>query len=263
MTAWVRVEESEGFVPPDAGAFDLPPLFDSVEWLTKPVLQILLSVVIIGTFFMLASRRLSPVPGKLQFAAEGVYGFVRNSIGRDILGSKEFRTFLPLLLTLFTFIYVNNVFGVFPFIQFPTMSHIAYPVTLALIVWVVFNAVGIRRKGFVGYFKGVMFPPGVPGWVYVLLTPIELVSTILVRPLTLAVRLFANMFAGHMLILVFVLGAEYMLIEGTGALKAVSVVPFALGILITFFELLIQFLQAYVFALLTALYIAGAIAEEH
>ena len=143
------------------------------------------------------------------------------------------------------------------------MSHIAYPVVLALMVWVVFNYVGIRRKGFVGYFKGVMFPPGVPGWVYVLLAPIELVSTILVRPLTLAVRLFANMFAGHMLILVFMLGAEYMLIEGGAALKALSVVPFALGIGITFFELLIQFLQAYVFVLLTALYIAGAISEEH
>ena len=87
------------------------------------------------------------MPGKLQFAAEGVYGFVRNSIGRDILGSKEFRTFLPLLLTLFTFIYVNNVFGVVPFIQFPTMSHIAFPVVLALIVWVVFNYVGIRAQG--------------------------------------------------------------------------------------------------------------------
>ena len=263
MTAWVRVEESEGFTPPDAGAFDLPPLFDSVEWLTKPVLQIVLSVVIISVFFLLTTRRISVVPGKLQFAAEGVYGFIRNTIGRDILGSDEFRKFLPFLLTLFTFIYVNNVFGVVPFIQFPTMSHIAFPVVLALMVWIVFNYVGIRRKGFVGYFKGVMFPPGVPGWVYVLLAPIELVSTLLVRPLTLAVRLFANMFAGHMLILVFMLGAEYMFIEGGAALKVVSVVPFALGIGITFFELLIQFLQAYVFVLLTALYIAGAISEEH
>ena len=120
MTAWVRVEESEGFTPPDAGAFDLPPLFDSVEWLTKPVLQIVLSVVIISVFFLLTTRRISVVPGKLQFAAEGVYGFIRNTIGRDILGSEEFRKFLPFLLTLFTFIYVNNVFGVIPLIQFPT-----------------------------------------------------------------------------------------------------------------------------------------------
>lgn len=263
MTAWVRVEESEGFAPPDASAFDLPPLFDSVEWLTKPALQIVLSVVIISAFFLLTTRRISVVPGRLQFAAEGVYGFIRNTIARDIIGSHDFRAFLPLLLTLFTFIYVNNVFGVVPFIQFPTMSHIAFPVVLALVVWVVFNYVGIKRKGFVGYFKGVMFPPGVPGWVYVLLVPIELVSTIIFRPLTMAVRLFANMFAGHMLLLVFMLGAEYMLIEGGAALKVFSVVPFALGIGITFFELLIQFLQAYVFVLLTALYIAGAISEEH
>ncbi|MCZ3386433.1 MAG: F0F1 ATP synthase subunit A [Actinomycetia bacterium] len=263
MTAWVRVEESEGFAPPDARAFDLPPLFDSVEWLTKPALQIVLSVVIISAFFLLTTRRISVVPGRLQFAAEGVYGFVRNTIARDIIGSHDFRAFLPLLLTLFTFIYVNNVFGVIPLIQFPTMSHIAFPVVLAMVVWVVFNYVGIKRKGFVVYFKGVMFPPGVPGWVYVLLAPIELVSTIIIRPLTMAVRLFANMFAGHMLILVFMLGAEYMLIEGGAVLKAISVVPFALGIGITFFELLIQFLQAYVFVLLTALYIAGAISEEH
>lgn len=263
MTGWVRAAESEGFSPPDAGYFDLPPLFDSVEWLTKPVLQIGLSVVIISVFFLLTTRRISVVPGRLQFAAEGVYGFIRNTIARDILGSEEFRKYLPFLLSLFTFIYVNNVFGIIPFIQFPAMSHIAFPVVLALMVWVVFNYVGIKRKGFGPYFRGVMFPPGVPGWVYFLLAPIELVSTLFVRPLTLAVRLFANMFAGHMLLLVFMLGAEYMLLEGGPALKLLSVVPFAMGIGITFFELLIQFLQAYVFVLLTALYIAGAISEEH
>ena len=108
-----------------------------------------------------------------------------------------------------------------------------------------------------------MFPPGVPKPVYVLLAPIEFVSTVIVRPVTLALRLFANMFAGHLLLLVFILGGEYMLLNENTFLNLMSPFAFGMGIVLTFFEALVQVLQAYIFTLLTALYIAGALADEH
>jgi F-type H+-transporting ATPase subunit a len=143
------------------------------------------------------------------------------------------------------------------------MSRIGFPIVLALMVWVVYNYVGIRKHGVYGYFKDMMFPPGVPKPVYVLLAPIEFVSTFLVRPVTLALRLFANMFAGHLLLLVFILGGAYMLQNESLLLNIFAIPSFIVGIALTFFEALIQLLQAYIFTLLTALYIAGALAEEH
>jgi F-type H+-transporting ATPase subunit a len=143
------------------------------------------------------------------------------------------------------------------------MSRIAFPIVLALMVWVVYNYVGINKHGFFGYFKNMMFPPGVPKPVYILLAPIEFVSTFLVRPVTLALRLFANMFAGHLLLLVFILGGAYMLFNESLLLNIFSFAAFGTGIVLTFFEALIQLLQAYIFTLLTALYIAGALADEH
>jgi F-type H+-transporting ATPase subunit a len=107
-----------------------------------------------------------------------------------------------------------------------------------------------------------MFMPGVPKPVYILLTPIEIATYFLVRPLTLSLRLFANMFAGHLLLLVFILGGEHLL-QGVIGLKLVSPFAFAFGIGLTFFEFMVQCLQAYIFTLLTALYIAGALADEH
>ena len=255
----VQVLATEEFVPPSSRDFELPAIAAGV---TKPMVLVVLAAVLVAAFFYLTARREQMVPGKLQFAGESVYSFVRDGVGRDVIGSKEFLTYVPYLVTLFSFILVNNVFGIIPLIQFPTMSRIGFPIVLALITWLIFNYIGIKRKGFGGYFKEMMFPPGVPKPVYVLLAPIEFVSTVLVRPLTLSLRLFANMFAGHLLLLVFILGGEHLL-ESGGLLSVVSIPAFLLGIVLTFFEFLVQVLQAYIFTLLTALYIAGSLADEH
>jgi F-type H+-transporting ATPase subunit a len=251
-----------GYVPPSSLEFEYPPFIESIPWLTRPILQIALGVIVVFLFFWLASRKRAMVPGRLQFAGEGVYGFIRNSVARDVIG-PGFEKFVPYLVTLFAFIYVNNLMGIFPGIHFPTMSRIGFPIMLALFTWVIYNYVGIRKKGFFGYFKEMCFPPDVPKPVYILLAPIEFVSTFLVRPITLALRLFANMFAGHLLLLVFILGGAYMLFNESTLLNILSFGAFATGIALTFFEALIQLLQAYIFTLLTALYIAGALAEEH
>jgi F-type H+-transporting ATPase subunit a len=128
-------------------------------------------------------------------------------------------------------------------------------------VWLIYNYIGIKNQGFIGYFKNMMFPPGLPVPIYFILSPIEFFSTVIVRPFTLAVRLFANMFAGHLLLLIFTLGASYLFVANIqGIFSAVS---FGMVAILTGFELLIQFLQAYIFVLLTASYISGALEVEH
>lgn len=251
----------EGFNPPDAGDFNLPPFLEGNAFATKPVLLVFLSVILISVFFVLASRRAALVPSKLQFAGESVYSFVRNDLGRDVIG-HEFMRFVPYLFTLFTFILVNNLFGIIPLIQFPTMSRISFPYVLAAFTFFIFHYVGVRRHGLISYLKGIMFIPGVPKAAYILITPLELATYFLVRPMTLSLRLFANMFAGHLLLLVFILGGEHLLMGAVG-LKVVSPFSFVVAIAITFFEFMVQCLQAYIFTLLTALYIAGALADEH
>jgi len=258
----VQAAEGAEFNAPGPGDFEFPPIFGEGTFFTKPMLVIVLGTLVIGAFFYLASRRATLVPAKVQYMGEGVYGFVRNGIVADAIG-HEGRKFVPLLTTMFCFIAVLNLAGIVPPLQLPATSKIAIPLFLALISWVVFNAVGIRRHGFVGYFKAMMFPPGLPKPIYVLLAPLELFSTVIIRPITLTLRLTLNMFAGHLVLLVTILGGEYLLVEKGGVLAVVSVVPFAFSIVLTFFEAFVQVLQAYVFVLLSALYIAGALADEH
>lgn len=253
--------EDEGFKPPGVADFNLPPIFGDNPYTTKPIFLAFLSVILISIFFIAASRKALIMPNKLQFAGESVYGFVRNNLGQEIIG-REFMRFVPYLFTLFTFILTNNVFGIVPFLQFPTMSRVSFAYVLAMLTFFVFHYVGIKHKGLLPYLKEIMFPPGVPKPIYIVLTPIEISTYLLVRPLTLSLRLFANMFAGHLLLLVFFLGGDHLL-QGVIGLKLVAPFAFAFGIALTFFEFMVQCLQAYIFTLLTAMFIAGALADEH
>jgi len=257
----VRSAEGEGFVPPSSKDFQLPPIFGENVYTTKPILLVFLSVILISTFFILSARKAAIVPSKFQFAGESVYSFVRENLAKEVIG-HEFMRFVPYLFTLFTFILVNNLFGIIPFIQFPTMSHVSFPYILALSTYLVFHYVGVRKQGAFKYFKEILFMPGVPKAAYILITPLEVLTFFVVRPLTLSLRLFANMFAGHLLLLVFILGGEH-LFQGVIGLKLISPFAFSIGIVLTFFEFMVQCLQAYIFTLLAALYIAGALADEH
>ncbi len=263
----------EEFTPPGPGDFNLPPIGPHSEFeflgqtmylgVTKPMIQLVLAAALVFWFLYAASKQRAMVPGKLQYAGEGAYGFVRNSIGRDIIGSHDFMRFVPYLVALFLFILLNNFFGSIPFIQFPTFSRSGMVYGLAALSWVVYNAVGIKKHGFVGYFKLQSVPAGIKGPMLLLLVPLEFMSNILVRPVTLALRLFANMLAGHLLLILFALGGEYLLLHGATLVKPVGILAWLLFIAISFLELLIQFLQAYVFVLLNAMYISGALADEH
>jgi F-type H+-transporting ATPase subunit a len=246
-------ESRPGFVSPGATDFVYKPIINGVELTTKPILLIFFSVFLISIFFIFSSRRALVVPTKLQFAGETVYNFV---IGHD------FQKFVPFLFTIFTFVLTNNLFGIIPIIQFPTMSHIGFPVAITLFVYFVFHSVAIKKHGFFKYLKDMMFMPGIPKVMYVILAPLEFATYFFIRPLTLAMRLFGNMFAGHLLLILFTLGGEYML-HGNFLMKFMSIFSFGFSIGFTFFEFFVQCLQAYIFTLLSALYIAGALADEH
>jgi F-type H+-transporting ATPase subunit a len=189
--------------------------------------------------------------------------FVRNSIARDTIG-HDFRRYVPLLIALFSFVLVNNLWGVFPLTLMPTAAHVGWAYGLAGLVWVIYNGIGIRKWGAFGYLKHVTIPPGVPTWMWPIVIPLEFLSNIIVRPATLSLRLFANMFAGHLLVLVFVLGGEYLILHSDPIVnKVAGVFSLAFSIAIFGLELFVQSLQAYIFTMLTAQYISSATAEEH
>jgi len=258
--------EGDTFIAPgpNSFSFDEVPLFTIGGFaVTKPLVQLLLSVVLVFWFFWAASRRASLVPSRLQYVGESAYGMVRNSLARDIIGSRDFMRFVPYLTALFFFLLINNLFGSIPLIQFPTFSRASMAYALAGLSWVIYNAVGIRKHGFVGYLKLQTVPSGVTPLMYPLLIPLEFFSNLVVRPITLALRLFANMFAGHLLVMLFATGGLYLIQHVGGVGYVAGPVAWILAIAIVFLELLVQFLQAYVFTLLNAMYIAGALADEH
>ena len=221
---------------------------------------VLLGFVCFLAFFFFALRRPQVVPGKMQSMAELGIQFVRENVAMPMLGPDSDR-YMPLLATLFFAIFFWNIWEVAPGINFSSNSRIAFPLVMALVVWVVYNAVGIRKHGFVGYLKHVLLPPGAPPALYVLLVPIEFVTGIVIRPITLSVRLWANFLAGHFLLAVFFLGTIAML-QG-GLLVVIAPFSFAIAVALVGFEVFVSVLQAFIFAILTASYIGGAIAEEH
>jgi F-type H+-transporting ATPase subunit a len=249
--------------PPSVEDFYLPSLVPGAgPWLTKFTLLVWLAVAFLIVFFLFSYRNPKLVPSRMQWLAESLYGFGRNTVAKDVIGAEGVR-FAPYLTSLFLFILVTNVFGILPFIQISPNSHIAFPATLAALSYILFLYLGFRKHGVLGYFKHTLIIPGVPWPMLILVAPLEFASTFLLRPFTLALRLFANMFAGHVILLVFTLGGFLLASSSTVFLKPISLVSWVMAIALTFFELLVAALQAYVFALLTASYVEGALAEEH
>jgi F-type H+-transporting ATPase subunit a len=248
-------------VPSFKELFEFKPLFEIGPFeVTFPTLVMFAITILMGLFFVRAFSKRQLVPVGSQNVGESFVEFVDNQIVLPVLG-PEGKRYLPLLTTMFFWVFFNNIMGIIPAVQFPITSRMAYPAVLALLAWVLYNWIGIKEQGFFSYFKGILFPPGVPKVVYILLTPIELISTILVRPLTLAVRLFANMVAGHMLLAVLFLGTAVFFQSGIG--RVTFLLPFALGTVLTGFEIFVAGMQAFIITILTAVYIAGAAHPEH
>lgn len=225
-------------------------------------LIMMLMTLVVSVFFVKAFSKPKFVPAGIQNVGEIALDFVRINIAEEVMGHHGKR-YTPYLATLFFMLLAFNITSVIPPMQIAGTSVIAVPLILAVITWLIFNIAGIKHHGLVHYLKANLFPAGVPAPIYLLVTPIEFVSTFLLRPLTLTIRLLANMMAGHLLLVLFFTATSYLLFDADGFLKIFGLASFAMGFAFTLFEVLVAFLQAYIFTLLTAVYIAGALADEH
>jgi F-type H+-transporting ATPase subunit a len=230
---------------------------------TRSVVLIFLITVLVCAFLFFGLRKKAVVPSKFQTMTEAVISFVKDGIAIDIIGPEGAR-FTPWLLSIFLFILVGNMFEVTPFINFPVTSRMALPAFLAAVTWVVFLVAGIKRQGF-GYFIGIIWPKSVPVALRPLVGLIEFFSTLIIRPLTLAVRLFANLVAGHlMLTLLLVSGWVFLSSIGDiGARAGIGLAWFIMGLGIYVFEIVVIMLQAYIFTLLSAVYVQSSLYPEH
>ena len=242
--------------------FEFRPIFDvgGLE-VTFPTLVMFGTTALLILFFVSAFRRPKLIPEGKQNVAEAGVDFVRDQIALPVIG-PEGASWVPYLVAIFFWVFLNNFMSILPGVQFPVTSRMAYPVVLAIPVWIIFNAVGIKQQGFFRYFKNVMFPPGVPLGINFLLAFIELFSTVIVRPITLSVRLFANMVAGHMILGVLFV-ASSVFIAGDVLGKVGFIAPFGLSIALMGLELFVITMQAFIFTILTAVYISGALHPEH
>ncbi|TQF03435.1 F0F1 ATP synthase subunit A [Kitasatospora acidiphila] len=250
-----------GFPAPGLNEFQFHPIFTVAGFgFNKPMLLSFICALLIIVFFWVAFAKPKVLPGKMQLVGEIGYDFVKRAIVYENIGKKG-EKYVPMMVSLFFFVWIMNVMSVIPVAQFPVTAVIGWPAGLALVCWITYMSLTFKKHGFVGGLKNLCWPSGVPGWVMVILVPIEFFSNIFVRPFTLAVRAFANMFAGHLLIVVFSVATWYLLSPTIGALYGTT--SFVVTLALTGFELLVQFLQAYIFVTLASSYIAGALEEAH
>jgi F-type H+-transporting ATPase subunit a len=229
--------EINTLVPIEVGGVDIS--------FTNSSLLMTITVVIGGGVIALAAGRSAMVPGRFQMIGELLYEFIAGLI-RETIG-PEGRRYFPIIFSLFMFILVGNMLGMIPY-SFTFTSHIIVTFVLAFVVFVGVTILGFARHGF--HFFSFFVPPGAPIWMWPLLIPIEVISY-LSRPISLSVRLFANMLAGHTMLKVI---AGFV-----ASLSVFGVLPLALIVALTGLEILIAFLQAYVFTILTCLYIKDAL----
>jgi F-type H+-transporting ATPase subunit a len=223
------------------------------------------AVVVLILIMWLATRRMKIVPGRGQAAFEAIFMFARKGIIYDNLGEKLGRRYEPIIMTFFFLVLAENLTGTIPGLQIAGTAAIGQAIILALVAWVMFIYAGIREKGW-RFWRDSLFIPGVPWPLYFLLTPLELLSTFIVRPVTLALRLTMNMIAGHMLLVLCFSATQFFfftVLASGNFMGLLGVGTFAFGVAFTVLELFTAALQAYVFAILSAIYVQLSVAEEH
>jgi F-type H+-transporting ATPase subunit a len=251
-------------------ALEFPPLTHVVRWpaffgegqwwaFNKVALICMLAMVMTLLLFVAANKK-QLVPGRIQSIGELSYDFIDTGIVKENIGPHA-SGWTPVLMATFFYIAFTNIFEVVPFFQMPASAQIALPMVLALFAWVCYIGAGVKEHGPLGYLKTSLFPPGLPAPLYLLITPIEFISTFVVRPFSLMVRLFANLLAGHMLLVTFATLAAGLFVKQWYAIF-LPLPAFAM-IFFTAFEIMVSFLQAYVFTLLLAVYIGLSVSHDH
>ncbi|MDR0487861.1 MAG: F0F1 ATP synthase subunit A [Propionibacteriaceae bacterium] len=259
---WQECHPHEGLAPQICSTSEYATWTDI--WITNHILQAVIAAILVIGFWLIVSHKPQVVPSKRQWIGEYVYTMIRNGVAREIIGDN-YHKYVPWLVAMFTFIIVNNLFGSFFLFMFPTFSKVGFVWGFAIITWILYNAVGIKKWGFFPYVKKMIVPHGVPGPILILVTPLEFLSNFIIRPITLALRLFANLFAGHLLVMIFVVGGTYLLTQIKD--NIIYNVAGGFSLLISFgifaLELLVAYLQAYIFVVLTAQYVSSAQEEAH
>jgi len=249
-----------GFPAPGLQDFNFKPLFTVGSFnFTKPMLVTILCAIIVIALFWFAFAKPKVIPGRLQNLGELGVLAVRDQILRPSLGRKGDK-YLGLLVSLFFFILLCNLMELIPVIQFPSMSRISFVVPMVATVYVLYLYLGFKNQGAWGYVAN-MWPRGVPWPVYIILIPVELLRFFIIQPFTLGIRLFANMFAGHLLLSIFMVATWYLLTLSVALLFAAGSAVMVLFVFLL--ELLVDVLQAFIFTTLTAVYIASSLEAQH
>lgn len=260
-TIVATASDGEGFVPPSISDFfpDGFALVGSPLEINRVIMVRLIMTAVIVLVFGIGAARARVVPGRFQGALEMLLGFVRKNIAEEILGPTKGRQYAPILTTLFIGILFMNISGIIPGLQIAATSIIGMPIVYAVVAYITFVAAGLKAHGLGGFLRGQLVPAGVPGFLYVLIVPIEFLSNLIMRPVTLTIRLLANMISGHLLLALCFVATHALFFTAAGALKAMGVVTLAAGLAFILFEAFVAALQAYIFALLTAVYIDSAV----
>ena len=263
----VFLADSSGqFKPPTLDDF-FPPqvLFEGTPFALDRLMLIRLGVVIVlSVFFIIAMRSPRLIPRGVQNVGESMLDFVRVQIAEEILGKENGRKYLAIIATIFFATIFLNLTSVIPFLNISSNARIGFPMVMAAAAYVTYLWVGFRKYGFFGFIKASTVLPGVPLPIHFLLIPIEFISTFILRPFTLTVRLMANMLAGHIMLVLFFSATQFFFFEAKNWMAVFGLPALVVGVAFTFFELLVIALQAYIFALLTAVYIDQSIhADSH
>lgn len=264
LGAVMAAADDNQFHPPSIGDFFPPALFGegTIFEFTRINLAQVIATVVLVLVLLLGTRRLRVVPGRGQSLLELGFGFVREQIAYQTLGEKDGKRFLPLLTAMFLGILFMNLTGAIPGINISGTAVAGAPAFLAIVAYIAFIYAGIRKHGGFRFLKNTLMPPGVPVFLLPIIMVVELISTFVARPVSLFLRLLLNMIAGHMMLVLF-FGATHFFLLSMNWLTPFAAGTFALSFAFTLFEILVYVLQAYVFTILTAVYIQLAVAEEH
>lgn len=256
---------TDGFHSPSIKDFNPPGLlWDGTifEFNRITFVRIVAAVLLIGIFY-LATRKPSVVPSRSQSAVEFVLDFIRVEVAEAVLGEERAKKYTAMLTTIFLAILAFNLTGVLPFLNIAATSMIGLPIIMALWVYVMYLSAGIKEHGLGGFLKTNLFPPGVPWPIYILLTPVEILQVFILRPATLALRLGANMIAGHLMLVLTFAATHFFFLEASGWMAGLGAGTLIAAAAVTVFEVFVALLQAYIFVMLSAVYISMSVEHEH
>ena len=253
--------EVDGFEPPSISDF-FPESFAFVGTpfeLNRIMMVRLIMVAALLLFFGIGAARAKGVPGRFQNVCEMLLDFARVNIAEEIIGKKRAQPYVPIITTIFLGVLFMNISGIIPGLNIAATSVIGMPIVYAVVAYIAFAYAGVKNHGVGGFLRGSVLPGGVPKLLWPLIIPIEFLSNLIMRPVTLTIRLLANMVSGHLLLALCYAATNYFFLYAAGAMKAMGVVTFSVAIVFVLFELFVAALQAYIFALLTAVYIESSI----